>query len=347
MNKLKELVKTANMKKLVKGLTFVFGLVLVIVISIVDAGLDPTKLDFYTWLGKSLILVGIMVYGLLMGESIGSDSQTQNPNGLYQKNLHDYNALNKELEPLLIYFSQFYFWFVKREIRKKKIDFLRDNNVDIDYADKIVDFINKNNVHQLSFESGYLIEEIDFVIPQQTETQLAAIKEVIEGKIKIKEPKETYYLNAFSSSKSKSVLDTPESIDAQIKFNKAVNRAFKIISSLAISILWGMITVNEFMGGDDPNAQAQAWSNLVARVVALFTSFISGWGSAAIDTKLRARKLKDKYNMLTTFKSAYDKNEFEIVDKQAVARAKYDETKKREAEIEIITPLMIEQKKTE
>lgn len=347
MNKIKEWLKNTNIKKIIKGLTFAFGILLVIVITIVDAGLDPTKLDFYVWLGNTLILVGIMVYFLLMGESIGSDSQTQNPNGLYQNSLREYNTIYKEIEPILIYFSQFYFWFVKREIRKKKIDFLRDNNVDIDYADKIVDFINKNNVHQLSFESGYLIEEIDFVIPQQTETQLQAIRDVIEGKVKLKEPNPTYYLNAFATSKSKSVLETPESIDNQIKFNRLTNRAFKIITSLVISIVWGMITVNDFMGGNDPTAQSRAWAYLVSRLTAALTSFVSGWGSSVVDTKLKARKLKNKYDMLATFKNSYEKNEFEIMDKQQAARKKYEESKKREAEIEIITPLMLEQKKTE
>ena len=39
-----------------------------------------------------------MVFGLLMGESIGADKQLEKVGGLYQSNLKEYNDKSKALE---------------------------------------------------------------------------------------------------------------------------------------------------------------------------------------------------------------------------------------------------------
>lgn len=350
MNKIKDLVKTIDPKKLVKVATFVFGLLLIIVSTLVDAGLDPNQFNFYTWISNTLILVGIMVYGLVMGESIGSDRQMGNVNGLYQHNLNEYNEILKQVEPIIIYFSQFYYKFLARQIRSKKIDYLKNHSVNIEYCEIIVDYITQKDIWELKQPSGILItlkDKSEFVIPQQNEEQIEAIQYVIDGKVKIKEPKPNYYLNAFDTTNVKYELEEPEHLENEIKINKTLNRAFKIGSSLVISIVWSMLTVNEFMGGDDPIARASAWNKLVSRIVALFTSFVSGWSSSVIDTKLRARKLKGKYLMLTRFKTSYDKKEFVPISSQAQARAIYEEEKKKEVKVEIVPcneTLQIEEK---
>lgn len=346
MSKLKEWFKSIDGKKAIKVLTFVFGLILIIVSSLVDAGLDPNKFSFYTWISKTLILVGIMVYGLLMGESIGGDKQTSNTNGLYQNNLREYNDMLKNVEPIIMYFNQFYYRYRDRQLRAKKIDYLKNHNVNVEYCEIIVDYIQLKDISDLKSEGGILLtlkDKTEFVIPQQTEEQIEAIEFVIRGNVKIHEPKPNYYLNAFDTTKVKYELEEPEHIEQEIKLNRTINRAFKIISSLAISIIWAMLTVGEFMGGDDPQAKATAWNNLISRVVALFTSFVSGWGSSVIDTKLKARKLKGKYMILMRFKNSYDAKEFVPISSQEQARAIYEKAKEKEIKVEIVEqpPLII------
>lgn len=336
MGKLKETIKNVNSKRLVKILTFVLGLVLVIISTAVDAGLDPNKWNFYEWIGKTLILVGIMVYGLFMGESIGKDIQESNTNGLYQTTLSQYNTLNKSLEPIIIYFSQFYYNHIKKTLRLKKIDYLKEHDVDIEWCELIVDNCTTKDIWALSSEAGLMLEKLDIVIPQQNEEQLEAIRYVLSGKVKASYPKPYYYQNAFADSKVRYDIEEPERIDKQIAFNRNINRALKIFTSLAISIFWSMITVNEFMGGDDAVAQAQAWNNLISRITALFTSFVSGWTSSVIDTKLRARKVKGKYDMLIKFKSSYDNKEFIPMSAKELARKKYEEVKAREVKVEVV-----------
>jgi len=347
MNKVKEWFKSIDGKKAVKVLTFLFGLVLIIISSVVDAGIDPNKFNFYTWISKTLILVGIMVYGLLMGESIGSDKQVANVNGLYQTNLKEYNEINKAIEPIIMYFSQFYYHFRDRQLRSKKIDYLKEHNVNIDYCEIIVDYITLKDIWELKKDSGLKVilkDNSEFFIPQQTEEQIEAIEFVVNGKVKMNEPKPNYYLYAFDTTKVKYELEEPKHLEEEIKLNKTLNRAFKIISSLVISILWAMLTVNEFMGGDDPTAKATAWNNLISRIVALFTSFVSGWGSSVIDTKLKARKLKGKYMMLVRFKNSYDNGDFKPISNQAQAKAKYEEEKAKEIKVEVVDKKLLEEK---
>lgn len=343
----KDFIKNINTKVAIKIFAIAFGFILVIITAIVDVGLDPSKIDKYKWLTNALITTGIMVYGLIMGESVGKDNSQRSMNGLYQKNLKEYNDLNKELEPIIIYFSQFYYGFTRKELRKKKIDYLKRHDVDYEWCELILDYITPKNVNLLLNEEGIKIVDKDgkeHIIPQQTENQLEAIKSVLNGEVKIDEPSPNYFLNAFETTKVRSELEEPKHIDTEIQVNTHGNRALKIATSLVISVLWAMLTVNEFMGGDSPNAKTQAWMNLVSRITALITSLVSGWSSAIIDTKLRARKIKGKYNMLVKFKSAYNQKEFIPVSKRKEAQETYDRVMKEreEARKNVITPEVVE-----
>ena len=349
MSKLKDWLKNIDGKKLIKLATFGFGILFIVVVSVVDAGIDPSKFDFFSWLSSTLILVGIMIYGLIMGESIGGDRQRENPNGLYQKNLSMYNALNKELEPIKNYFAQFYFIIVKRQIRAKKIDYLKSHGVDYEWCEIIVDKLALKDIWELKKEEGLLlkVDDEEIVIPYQTPEQIEAIEFVLSGKVIIKEPKPTYYLNAFDTINATYELEEPKHLDSEIKINKTLNRTFKILLSILISVFWAMLTVKDFMGGDDPIARATAWNNLVSRIMALFTSFASGWSSSVIDTKLRARKLKGKYDMLNRYKYAYESKEFVPMSKKELAKKTYNEVKQKQAEVEVVDKketLLLEEK---
>lgn len=350
MSRFKTWLKQINSKQAIKTFTFVIGLLLVIITTILDVGINKERFSWSKWLSRTMILVGIMVYGLLMGESIGGDKQKENPEGLYQINLNEYELYIKSIEPIVIYFSQFYYKFVQRQIRSKKIDFLKNNGILYDYCECIVDVVKTKDLWQLQKEEGLVVKYKgeDFFIEQQTKEQIEAIKFVVEGNVNIEEPKYNYYLSAFETNKNKYETEEPEELDKQIKVNKIANRSLKIVSSLVISIFWSMLTVNEFMGGGDPSAKAQAWSNLVSRITALFTSFISGWGSSVIDTRLRAKKLKGKTNMLIKFKSAYDTGDFIPMSLQERNKRKHDEVieenKKKEVNVEVVEPIQIEEK---
>lgn len=322
MSSIKERFKSLDIKKAIKGFTFLWGLILIVVMTIVQLAIEPEKLNFWVWLSSTLLLLGIMVFGLLMGESIGTDKQIEKVGGLYQTNLKDYNDKNKSLEPIIIFFSQFFHWFKKRELYNKKVNYLINNDIDGSMVENIVKYIKLEHLPELQNHALRLeIDGKEIFIEKQSEQQIMSIKDMLEGKVKIDSPNPSYYLNAFENSNCSTELEVGKQIDREIRFNKRFNRAMKIIVSIVVSLIWATLTVKDFMSADD----AQAWINLVSRITALFTSLLSGWSSSIIDVKLRAKKLKNKFNILVRFECAFHSKEFIPESSNELAKKHYEE----------------------
>lgn len=322
MNSLKEKLKNIDLKKAIKGFTLIWGLILIVIMTVVNLAIDPSKIDFWIWLSSTLILIGIMVFGLLMGESIGADKQLEKVGGLFQRNLKAYNDKSKWLEPIIIFFSQFFHWFKKRELLNKKINYLINHDIDGSIVENVIRYIKIEHLKDLQEHAiSFTKNDEKIYIEKQNAEQIEAIKHVLEGKVKIDSPNPSYYLNAFENSNCPTELEISKQIDKEIKFNKGFNRAIKIIISIFISLIWATLTVKDFMDAAD----AQAWVNLVSRITALFTSLLSGWASSIIDVKLRAKKLKNKYNILVRFESAFNSREFIPENANELAKKHYEE----------------------
>lgn len=341
MNKLK---KGNNFKKIVKGLTILWGAILIVVITLVNVAIDPSRLNFYTWISNTLIICGIMIFGLFMGESLGVDKQTENVNGLYQKNLKDFNDRSNELERILIYFSQFFLWFKKKELYEKKLKYLIDNDVDGDMVENIVRYVKIEHLEDLSKHAIKLVDRSgkDIFIEKQEINQINAIKDVLQGKIKVDCPNPSYFLNAFENSRTQSILEEGKHIDKEISFNRHFSRAMKISVSIAISLVFSMLTVNEFWGDASSTQQMTAWLNLISRLTALTTSLFSGLISGSTEVKLRARKIKNKYLVLTLFKNAYESKEFIPQNATELAKKNYESYLEEKQKSEVIQEIVEE-----
>jgi len=343
----KEKIKNLDLKKAIKGFTFIWGLALIVVMTVVNLAIDPSKLDFWSWLSNTLLLLGIMVFGLLMGESIGADKQLEKVGGLYQSNLKEYNDKSKALESIIIFFSQFYHWFKKRELYNKKVNYLINHDIDGNIVENVVKYIKLEHLPELQEHAlKLIIGDKEIYIEKQNEQQIEAIRYVLEGKIKVDSPNASYYLNAFENSNCQTELEVGKQIDREIKFNKGFNRTMKIVISVFISLIWATLTVKDFMDAQD----AQAWINLVSRITALFTSLLSGWSSSIIDVKLRAKKLKNKYNILTRFECAFNNKEFVPESANELAKKHYEEyiaqvvKEQKEALDSVVLPEVLEPK---
>lgn len=306
--------KNITAKKLIKASTLIVGLALIVFMTIGNVIFDPSHLDIFKWFTNALILVGIMVFGLLMGESIGSDKQTEKVGGLYQKNLKDYNAIRSSIADIEIYFSQFYLWFKEKELYKKKVEYLIDNSFDGRWAKVIIKHIDKSDL-----EVGKLILREDdkekIYLKRNEKGEIIKVKKIsLEQQqlilnalsLKLDSPSYIYFLTAFGDSKGGGILEKGNYLQRKLKYDKRWNRTLKIVSSLFISLVWGMATIKELEEG----GQTQAWFNLLSRLTAFLTSFVSGWGSSVISVKTRAEIIENKRNVLFDFKTYIDKNEF-------------------------------------
>ena len=93
-SKLKRFLKKSSTKDRIGLLALVWILGSLVFITIVDYALDP---DTFTdtvkrnaWLTKTLLMMGLIIYGLFYAESVATDLVKKNPDGLYQKNLEKF-----------------------------------------------------------------------------------------------------------------------------------------------------------------------------------------------------------------------------------------------------------------
>lgn len=295
-------------KKLIKNFTLVWGLILIVIMTITNIGLNE-EFHFKSWAGDTLIILGIIVFGMFMGESFGDDAQKGRVDGLFQIAVSEFNTVIKELKDLLMYFIQFFGWFAVQELFDKKINYLVMNNITQANAKKIVKYLAIADVPALLTRP---IEKIDdetgetIRIGKINEEQADAVREVLLGKIKLNASNPSYYMSAYGGSNNKSVLEQGKHYEELIKFNKRASRGIKLTSSILIAVVLGLLSVKDFMNGND----VQAWVNLVTRITALITSLFSGWMSSVEDIKLKALQINNKVTVLQLFKNAYEKKLF-------------------------------------
>ena len=102
-----EWFKKLDFKKWLKILVILIGTGLIVFMTITNLGFKEDA-NFLDWFSNVMILVGIAIFGLFMGESTGYDRQKDRPQGLYQTALSKLKTLLESLEPLFMYFTQFY-----------------------------------------------------------------------------------------------------------------------------------------------------------------------------------------------------------------------------------------------
>ena len=289
-----EKLKNINIKNIIRSFTLVWGLVLIIVMTITNLGFDE-KFNWLTWLSNSLILFGIMVFGLLMGESWSKDNRRKAKKGVYQTNLNELDLLLKEIKNEMVYFNQYYSWELPRELHSKKVNYLMSNGLDPVKAERIVSLLTIEDFEQLK---KHPIEKNGIIIRKLQEDEIEPVEDVLKGKVKLHPNGPSYFLSAYDDVKENAeLLEQGKEIEKTRNKNKHSRRWIKILTSLGISLIFGILTVKDFMSSSD----GQAWVNLVSRVTALFTSFFSGWLSGTKDVYLQAQALANKVSVLNLF----------------------------------------------
>ena len=333
----KEKLKTINVKKAVKTSALGLAFILIIFMSFYDLIFDFDNFDFEAWLARTALLSGIMIFGILMGNSIGTDSQKEKVDGLFQIKAREYTDYRLVVESIKSYFSEFWLWYKNKKLIEKKVDYLIDNQFESKYAKIIVNSITKEDL----VVGKFIIDDND---PNET----IYIKEINGKDIKIKKCSleqskviietldftldtfgESYYLSLYDDGDYKSnEAEKGKRIAQKIKRDKRNNFIVKITSSMIISIVWGALTIRDFTSGDE-NARLKAWLNLLSRIFALVTSFVSGYATSVVNVRDQARAIENKTDVLKDFKTAYDNKEFRIETYEEMIEREYQEQEER------------------
>lgn len=343
--------KGITTKKLIKGGAVFFGFALIIFMTFFDAIIDPKKLQLSTWLTNSLTVLAIMVFGIIMGESVGQDTQQEKVGGLYQNSCNEYLAIRESIRQIDTFFSQWWIKHKERRLREKKVDYLVSNQFDTQVANAIVRYIEKGDLvkGKLIYDDNRAFEKIYVKETDNNEKkpfkkldneQAEIVKHIFTITLDTFEP--DYYLSLFDEDLSTNDVEKGKKIANRITKTKIIKKATKIIGSLAISAVWGMLTIREFIDSSGGNADAQrkaAWLNLISRITSLITSFASGYSTSVINVKLQSRAIQNKTDILTLYKNETEKKLFvpetyeQMIERELKEQEQYEKEHSVETEI--------------
>lgn len=293
--KIKEWAKKTNLKYLLKSFSLVIGAILIILCSVVNIGFDPKNFNFYKWLVNSILIIGISIFGLAIGESMSLDKQKGRVGGVYQTKIKEFDVAHKKIEPIVDSLDDYLLQLQGVEQGREEIKLLR--SVGIRHAEIVRD-LTKEQIDNLHVDA-FNYKGVD--LRKLSDDQHIVALSVIQGIVKVDSIDSSYLTNPNNGVMEGSVLNRGKFIDKRIFRTKWGTRAVKIITSLAVGLVWGAFTVQDFMDV----SSAEAWTNLVSRVFALVSSFTAGWGSAVVQNKMEADKLDYKVMLLTFFFNAY------------------------------------------
>lgn len=338
-----EKVRALDLKRIIKIATILFGFSLIVFISFYNATFDFSNFNWGDWLANSSILVGIMIFGILMGNSTGTDVQKEKVGGRYQTACSEYLIAFTTIELIKMYFSQWWLQYKDKKLAEKKINYLVDNEFDSRVATTIVNNIDKDDleigklqIDPLKPQDKIYIKD-DVKIKKLDEERIEIVRNIFG--IKLHTFGESYYLSLFDEG----IVGTNEAekgvaIAKKIKRDKANSFALKITSSLIISIVWSALTINDFVSGGGDSAVKKAWMNLLSRISALITSYISGYSTSVINVRDEASAIENKTSIIKEFKQCYDNKTFVPETYEEMIEREYKEQIKENNSIELPLP---------
>lgn len=314
-------MKNVNFKKLIRLGSVVAVVALIFLATMINMVLDPSNFDLKSFVANSCIMIFISIFGILTGEAVGGERLRENPNGIFQNALKEFNTALLSIEVIKIYFSDFLLWYAHKESKIAQINYLISNKVleakEIVEDNGTIDY-EALLTQPIKLENGCIVRKKD-------KDQIRAIKNVKSGKINVEPNSPTYYFDAFTKIKTTSELTFGKKIDRDISGNKFFSRTFKIVTSIAFSFIWASLTIKDYSN----LGSVTAWVNLISRLATLLTSVSSGWGTSVVDNRLQTQKIKNKANVIQKFKTFYDTKEYTPIDYKNLALQEYEEFEKK------------------
>ena len=174
-------------------------MMLIIVLSITQAGFDINSVKTMSFWIEFVILTGLCIYGMLSGQQTGDDVARNNPKGAFRSSLKKFTQVFDSIDVLMLfaYFDEWLDFYRERKIRKKTESILKDNgihqmevlNLDISELEKL----------KAPFKKEWGNGKVTYFLTY-TDEQLEVIRFCISGKVKVSKLPRTFFVNAFYNS---------------------------------------------------------------------------------------------------------------------------------------------------
>ena len=339
VNEFGEKIKSIDIKKVVKTLTMLFGIILIVVLSLFDINFDFTNIDWERWAAKTTVLIGIMIFGILMGISTGSDIQKERVGGLYQLKCKEYNEIRLAIKSIEDSFSAWWLYFKEKKLVEKKIDYLIDMQVDMRLAKVMVKHLDKDDFVVGKMIYNPLIPSEKIYAKELDNGEIVKFKKIKQEEseeykkifaFKLNTYGESYYLSLYDYGDIKTNdAELGKKLAQKIKRDRRNSMILKIVLSTVISIVWSAMTIYDFTEGD-PMATKRAWLNLLTRFTSLITSYISGFSTSVINVRDQARAIENKTQILSNFNNDITNKRFVPESYEEMIEREYQEQLEKE-----------------
>ena len=291
---------------------YAIGLVFVLGFIVVSAVWDLTfgTFDPVTFVSDVLILVAIALMSMSLSDGMSQEVNMNKTLGVYNEAVDNYEKALKAVEPIKIYFSQWFLWFKERETKNKRLNWLTAHNIDGISAKKILKYATMNDLagmYKDCDERGYKKTLPDGKIVRlpklETEEAYQAAKSVLNGEHDVKAKNYSVYL--YLESADELDMDTLSRQDyLKKRKEERRRRAYRrmLVRVIGLALLFAAL-----VPADPEEATANKWWIFLKRIGTFCTTFISGWLVGSNEVVGKAALIKDKRDKIEIFKDCHDK----------------------------------------
>lgn len=314
-------MKKLNRKTFLTGISVLFAIIIIIITSVLNAGLNPDNWNSTEFLSNLIITIAIGIFGVISGQGMGDNYFRTNEKGLFVSTYNSYNTMRTKINVHIDKFEDWNKRLYAKEYYQKCVRYLK-NNYGIKQAELILE-LDKNQVLLLEQPRFFETSKGKTAFNSLTKEQIKAARKVLTGKIKMKYVHDSYFLNAYSKNKTQSMYEIA-SEQSKKQRQKYLSLMFYRVM---VIIVFGFIMSGLVIDTQDPGGFNQAMINLISRLFTLFTSLAFGTLVASDLIKDECIYLDYKTTMLERFLIDVETNKFTTKSEEEKAIEKMEAIK--------------------
>lgn len=314
-------MKKLNRKTFLTGISVLFAIIIIIITSVLNAGLNPDNWNSTEFLSNLIITIAIGIFGVISGQGMGDNYFRTNEKGLFVSTYNSYNTMRTKINVHIDKFEDWNKRLYAKEYYQKCVRYLK-NNYGIKQAELILE-LDKNQVLLLEQPRFFETSKGKTAFNSLTKEQIKAARKVLTGKIKMKYVHDSYFLNAYSKNKTQSMYEIA-SEQSKKQRQKYLSLMFYRVMFI---IVFGFIMSGLVIDTQDPGGFNQAMINLISRLFTLFTSLAFGTLVASDLIKDECIYLDYKTTMLERFLIDVETNKFTAKSEEEKAIEKMEAIK--------------------
>lgn len=321
---MKKLNKHIAKETMFVGMAMLCMVTIIVFTSVVNAGLDPSKILTRDNAGNALINAAITMFSVVAAIPAGIVSTKQRTNsdgtpGRFMQEFAEYNSIRQKIEPRRLDFSQWHNLQHIKEQTQKCVDYLLSKGI---LQASCILSLSVNQVKSLTDPQVFKIDGKDVYFKSLTEEQVLACVKVLSGKVIVHKLPDYYFLYIDGKS-SKTFYDQAYRENADQNIALVCKLLCRICTGFVITCIFTGLIVTD----PDPNlttskAVMLAILNIVARVFNAVSSTLWGWLLGQDMVYKQCYYINGRTQFLKLFDSDIN---FKPVGVEELARKEYEE----------------------